>query len=439
MPQGIKNVYHFFVAVLATVFFRYPAKNLTVIGVTGTDGKTTTVNLIYEILRKAGKPAAMISSVGAKIGDRDYDLPFHVTTPSPWQLQRFIKLAVDKQSFSSNRGEKYLVLEVTSHALDQNRVWGIPFKIGVLTNITHEHLDYHKTYDNYLKAKAKLFKGVEWAILNKEDKSYSFVISRLKAEKSLNLFEGTGIRQRFLAALGMTRRSMTKILTYGLRDGNITPSKFSFRTPLAGEYNQSNCLAAIAACRALGISDKKIRQTVAEFGGVLGRFEFVETGRDFRVVIDFAHTPNALEQVLSTVRQQVAGRLIHVFGSAGLRDVSKRPMMGEISAKYADVVILTEEDHRTEDVNQIIEEIGSGIIKHGTHNIEHLYKVPNRQEAINRAISMAEKGDLVLLTGKGHEKSLCRGEKEYPWSEHEAVKKALEDYRHAELVSASRS
>ncbi len=386
MPQGIKNIYHLFVAIFATVFFRYPAGSLTVIGVTGTDGKTTTVNLIYEILKNAGKKTAMISSVGAKIGGRDYDLPFHVTTPSPWQLQRFLRMAV-------NRGEEYLVLEVTSHGLDQNRVFGCNFKVGVLTNVTHEHLDYHKTWENYVKAKTKLFKRVEWAILNKEDKSYEYLSSHIKAPR---------------------------IITYGLKTGDMTLSKFPFATPLPGEYNQLNCLAAMAAAKVLAINEEKIRQVVAQFKGVLGRFEFMKTGKDFRVVVDFAHTPNALQQVLSTVKPQVSGRLIHVFGCAGLRDQTKRPMMGKIAGKYDDVMILTEEDYRTEDAKRIMTEIESGIKDSPT-----VRKIVNRQEAIREAIKMAKAGDLVLLTGKGHEKSLCRGKVEYPWNEHEAVQKAL--------------
>jgi len=388
MPQGIKNIYHLFVAILATVFFRYPAKSLIVIGVTGTDGKTTTVHLIYEILKQAGKRVSLVSSVGAKIADQEYELPFHVTTPSPWQLQKFLRLAVD-------RGEEYLVLEVTSHGLDQNRVFGCNFKVGVITNVTHEHLDYHKTYENYLKTKGKLFRGVKWAIINQE------IVKLLHC---------------FIA-------KEAKILIYGLRDGDINLAKFPFTTPLPGEYNKLNCLAAIATAKALGINDEKIRQAVAGFGGVLGRFEFVETGKDFKVLIDFAHTPNGLENVLSTVRPMVSGRLIHVFGAAGLRDKTKRPLMGQVAAKYDDIVILTEEDYRTEDVNKIINQIASGIVENPKQI--QIFKIPNRQEAIDKAVKMAKKGDLVILTGKGHEKSLCRGKIEYPWSEHAAVRKAL--------------
>ena len=395
MPQGLKNIYHLFVALLATIFFRYPAKNLIVIGVTGTDGKTTTVNLIYEILKKAGQQVAMISSVGAKIGEHDYDLPFHVTTPSSFKLQRFLRLAVD-------RGDKYLVLEVTSHGLDQNRVFGCNFRVGVMTNVTHEHLDYHQTDDNYLKAKAKLFKGVKWAILNREDKSYEYLVSRIKDQA-------------------------TKIVSYGINKGDITPAKFLFTTPLPGEYNQKNCLAAMAAAQVLGISDEKIRQTLADFKGVFGRFEFIETNRDFRVVVDFAHTPNAMENLLSTIKPLVKGRLIHVFGSAGLRDASKRPMMGETAARYDDVMILTEEDYRTEDPKKIMTDIEFGAKKVLGSEKQALVirKIVNRQEAIREAIKMAKPEDLIILTGKGHEKSLCRGQTEEPWSEHEAVAEAL--------------
>lgn len=388
MPQGLKNIYHLAVAVFATVFFRFPAKNLTVIGVTGTDGKTTTAFLIYEILKKAGKKVSLISSVGAKIGGKDYPLPFHVTTPSPWQLQHFLRMAVD-------RGEEDVILEVTSHALDQNRVFGCHFKMAVLTNISKEHLDYHQTYRRYLETKAKLFQGVKWAILNREDPSYEYL------------------------KLKIGNCKLTKILSYGLKNGDVTLSKFSFETPLPGDYNQLNCLAAVAATRTLGIDETQIRQVLAEFKGVVGRFEFIETDQNFRVLVDFAHTPNALENLLLTLRPQVSGRLIHVFGAAGLRDRQKRPKMGEISGKYADVIILTEEDYRTENLGQIIKEIKSGVAG------KKVYEIPQRQEAIDFAIKMAQKGDLVLLTGKGHEKSLCRGKQEFPWGEQEAVKKSL--------------
>jgi len=404
MWQKLKNIYHFVSAFFANLYYRFPTRNLKVIGVTGTDGKTTVVHLIYEILKQAGKKVAMVSSVKAEVDGQEFETGLHVTTPNPWQLQKIVRRIVD-------RGGEYLVLEVTSHALDQHRVFGIPFEIGVLTNVTDEHLDYHQTYENYLATKLKLLKSAKVAVVNREDKSYKnfqFSIFNFQLKKGL--------------------------VTYGITKGDVTSHNFKFSTPLQGKYNQSNCLAAIAATKQLGIDKKMIKKAVSRFEGVIGRFEFIDTNRDFQVMIDFAHTPNAFRQVLKTIRPMVKGRLIHVFGCAGLRDKKKRPVMGEISAQDADIIILTEEDYRTENVNKIIKEISDGCLnklktqnsklKTTTQNLK-LFKITDRQRAITKAISLAKKGDLVLLTGKGHEKSLCRGKKEYPWSEHEAVKRAL--------------
>lgn len=423
--RKLKNCFHLFNAFLANIFYGFPAKDLKVIGVTGTDGKTTVVHLIDEILKAAEKRVAMISSVKVEIDDKECETGLHVTTPNPWSLQKFLKMAVDK-------GEEYLVLETTSHALDQHRVFDIPFKIAVLTNITHEHLDYHKTYESYLATKVKLLKRAKVAVVNREDESYKKIkklASRVPAGK-----------QKSCLPAGTAK--IKNIVRYGINQGDITSHNFKFTTPLPGEYNQYNCLAAIAAAKILGIKDEVIKQAVSGFKGVVGRFEFIPTGQDFEVSIDFAHTPNGLKNVLKTVRSQVRGRLIHVFGCAGLRDFKKRPVMGEISAKYADVIILTEEDYRTEDVNEIMDEIEKGVKKNPKfktvkqnkvrftvlNRTPFWFRVSNRQEAINKAVRLAKKGDLVLLTGKGHEKSLCRGKKEYPWSEHEAVKKALRTY-----------
>ena len=387
MTRRLKNTYHLISAFFANIFYRFPAKDLKVIGVTGTDGKTTTTHLIYEILKAAGKRVSMVSSVKAEIVGEEHETGFHVTTPNPWLLQKIVRRVVD-------RGGEYLVLEVTSHALDQYRVFGIPFEIAVLTNITHEHLDYHLTYESYLETKLKLLKRAKIAVINQEDESFKTINNQLL--------------------------TISNLITYGINKGDVTLPNFKFSTPLPGEYNQYNCLAAITVAKTLGIKDKTIKRAVSSFKGVIGRFELIETNRDFQVVVDFAHTANGLRSVLRTVKLMVKGKLIHVFGCAGLRDKKKRPIMGEISAQYADIIILTEEDYRTESVEKIMEEIEKGIRKNPK------FRVPNRQQAINKAISLAKKGDLVLLSGKGHEKSLCRGKKEYPWSEHEAVKKALD-------------
>ena len=406
--QFFKNIYHGVVAYLAAVWYGFPSKELTVIGVTGTDGKSTTTHLIHHILKSAGKKASMVSSVYAEIGGTQYDTGFHVTTPDSFMLQKFLRQAV-------TAGDKFMVLEVTSHGIDQNRILGIEFQIAALTNVTHEHLDYHKSYENYVRTKLKLLERARVAITNKDDESYK-VSSRL--------------RLRF-----------ARTVTYGYADNtaDLTPKKFPFTSPLPGEYNRYNSLAAIAVTRQLGIADSDIRKALKSFTGIKGRFELIPNSSGLQIIIDFAHTPNAFAKVLPTVRKLTKGKIIHVFGSAGLRDFSKRPLMGVESARCADFIVLTEEDYRTEDVNQIIDEIVSGCKKQGAKEYlpkDYLlafkqknpvyFRIPDRQEAISFALTkLAHKNDTVILTGKAHEKSLCRGTVEYPWSEHEAVATAL--------------
>ncbi|MFA6080788.1 MAG: Mur ligase family protein [Patescibacteria group bacterium] len=353
MFQKLKNIYHLFQAILANIFYGFPSRKLKVIGITGTDGKTTTTHLIAYILKSAGKKVSFVSSIVAE--------GFHVTTPSSFALQRLLKQSADNH-------DEYFVLETTSHALDQNRVWGINYEVGVITNITHEHLDYHKTYEEYSKIKSKLLKISKVGIKN--------------TDKIANIVK---------------------------------------QIPNLALFNQHNYSSAYTVCKRLGISDKEILKAMMTFKLPKGRVDLVYD-KDFRVIIDFAHTPNALLQLLPAVRKQFlkkGGRLIHVFGSAGLRDFAKRPLMGEASAKYSDVIFVTEEDYRTENLKKICEQIGSGI-KNKDYKI-----IVDRQEAINQAIKIAKAGDVVVLTGKAHEKSLCRGKTEEPWDEYEAVEKAL--------------
>lgn len=371
MIRSLKGLYHLLEAVLANVWFGFPARQLTVIGVTGTDGKTTTTTLIYEILKAAGKRVSMISSVAAVIAGKSYDTGFHVTNPRAWWLQKYLRQAVD-------HGDTHMVLEVTSHGLSQYRTWGIPFEVGVLTNVTHEHLDWHGTMESYTKTKLSLLQQSKTAIS---------------------------------AKIELPRK---KVIAYDKQ-------RLPFQTKLLGEFNRQNCLAAIAAAKALRIDEEIIRKSIANFRGVPGRLETVVT-KPFRVIVDFAHTPNAIDQVLRTVRPLTKKRLIHVFGSAALRDRSKRPFMGAASAKYADSIVLTEEDYRTEDVNEIIDQIAGGIPKE-----KEVHKIPDRASAIEYTLSQSRPGDLVIITGKGHEKTLARGKKEYPWSDQEAVKEFFYD------------
>lgn len=392
----IRKIKHFSEAILALLLYQYPARKLKVIGVTGTDGKTTTVHLIYHFLNTANKKVAFISTVEARIGKKKIDTGFHVTTPNPWMVQRILKRLVKE-------GIEYVVIEATSHGLTQDRLLGCNFSIGVLTNITHEHLDYHQTFENYLTAKAKLFRNVEVAILNRDDKHFNYL--KQTAKKA-------------------------KIVSYGIdKSADFTPRKFKFKTSLSGEYNQYNCLAAIAATSSLGIKNEVIKKALLSFKPVKGRLEEINEGQKFRVIIDFAHTPNSLKQVLKTFRRQLPSRqskLIIVFGSAGLRDVEKRPLMGKVAARLTDLVVLTAEDPRTEDVDEIIDQIAEGCQKGGGIEEKTFFRIPDRQEAINFAIQkLAKNNDIVAICGKGHEKSMCFGRTEIPWSDQRAAKKAL--------------
>ncbi len=282
-------------------------------------------------------------------------------------------------------------------------------------NVSHEHLDYHKTFDQYLKAKAKIFRGVKISILNRDDKSFDFLKAKVEG----------------------------KMVTFGIhKDADYSKDKFTFKSPLLGEFNDYNILASVAITKTLGLDDQKIKDVITTFKGINGRMEEMATGKSFRVFIDFAHKPNALENALKTVRALTLGKVIVIFGCAGLRDKLKRPMMGEIAGRLADYVVLTAEDPRTEDVRDIINQIANGCQKaalkeadklksvknYTLDNTKYFWGIPDRQEAINFAIrKLAGNKDLVLITGKGHEKSICYGKTEYPWSDFEAVKKALHD------------
>ncbi len=395
--QRIKNIGHYFNALKAVILNGRPAKKLTVIGVTGTDGKTTTCHLIAHILNKSGKPTALISTLNAGL---------HTTTPDSNKLQKLLKQAVKEK-------KQYAVIEATSHGLNQHRLLGCNFKVGVLTNVTPEHLDYHKSMNNYLKAKAKLFKKVDIAVLNKDDKNYQ-------------LFKSSTNPQAEVVSYSLKKPARFKInksdqngdgINFLLQSGR---KKANFQTNLIGKYNLSNILAAVAATRKLGVPWKKIKQAVASYQGITGRMEYLDLDQKFDVIIDFAHTPNALENALKTLKKSNKdGRIIAVLGCAGERDYQKRPEMGKISAKLADLSIFTAEDPRNEDVNEIISQMTAGI------NGDNYLTEPDRQKAINLAVSKAKSKDTVVLFGKGHEESMCYGSEEKPWSEHKAVKKAL--------------
>jgi len=404
---------------LAAAWYGYPARKLCVIGVTGTDGKTTTVRLIGEILRAAGYRVGWIHTVSAFIAGEEIDTGLHTTTPDALSVQQYLARMVAE-------GSRYAVIEATSHGLAQHRVTGCEFDVAVVTNITHEHLDYHGTYEEYRAAKARLFESLSTSyrkpgiakvsILNADDPSYDFLES-FAADRCYSY----GIERP-----SDVEASAIRFSSSGTSFRVVTPrGAFDVTTPLIGLFNVYNILAAITAGVLQDVDFGAMQRGISSVSGVTGRMERIELGQDFTVIIDFAHTPNALEKALETVRTMIQGRVTVVFGCAGLRDRTKRPLMGEIAGRLADYIFLTAEDPRTEDVNDIIDQIAVGCERAGRREGVDFWKVPDREEAISAAINIAQPGDLVIVTGKGHERSMCFGTTEYPWSDHEAVRKAL--------------
>ena len=403
MWQKIKNIYHLLEGLIASLIYNFPSRKINIIGVTGTDGKTTTTHLIYHILKENHYPVSMISTVYAKIGQKEYETGLHVTTPSSFMIQKFLYQAVKNK-------QKYFVLETTSHALDQNRVFGVKYFIGIITNITHEHLDYHKKFDEYIKTKTKLLNQSHFAVVNTQDPVFQ-KIKKYITNKNL------------------------KIIDYSKNQKNIkiksTPAPFF-----------DNYVAAYTVSRLLNIPHQKIIAAMKTFQLPPGRLNVVFS-KKFKVIIDFAHTPNAFQAVLPFIKERYlknSARLIHVFGCAGLRDKLKRGKMGKISSQYANLIIITEEDYRTENIDMICQQIVSGIDKKKfifktpeefRNNKNHLFTViPDRYQAIKFAIKLAKDNDVILLTGKGHEKSLARGKREYPWDEKKAVFKILKELKY---------
>jgi UDP-N-acetylmuramoyl-L-alanyl-D-glutamate--2,6-diaminopimelate ligase len=427
------------------------------IGVTGTDGKTTTASLIHSILTAAGLKAGLVSTVNAVIGDEVLDTGFHVTTPEALEVQGYLARMVAA-------GLTHCVLEVTSHGLAQHRVTACEFDVAVVTNITHEHLDFHKSYEAYRAAKAMLFESLSSAaskpgvektgVLNLDDSSFDYLRSILKVRsltysiKAPADLRATSILQ---APDGIHFQSLISNLqppTSNLRfpTSNL---QFSITTPLIGDYNVSNCLAAIAVTvGTLNLPPEAARQGIAALKGVPGRMERVDLGQPFTALVDFAHTPNALQRVLETVRKMptaetqsaqsnpthlgglrvsAAGkkRVIAVFGSAGGRDVEKRRLMAEVSAELADLTLLTAEDPRTEPLDAILEMMAWGARSKGGIEGQTFFRVPDRGEALRLAVSLARPGDIVLACGKGHEQTMCFGATEYPWDDRTAMRAAL--------------
>jgi UDP-N-acetylmuramoyl-L-alanyl-D-glutamate--2,6-diaminopimelate ligase len=363
----------------------------------------------------------IISTVNAVIGDEVVDTGFHVTTPEAPDVQRYL-------SRMHTAGLSHVVLESTSHGLAQHRVTGCEFDVGVVTNITHEHLDYHGGYAEYRAAKARLLHMLaqtfvkeivprKLAVLNRDDSAFEYLRGIIQVAHTAY---GSGPEADLWAEKVRYTPDGIQMLVHG--PGFLQ----EVHSSLVGAYNVSNILAAISATVVgLGIEPAVAARGVAEMRGIPGRMENLNLGQDFLAVVDFAHTPNALLQVLHTARQMTRGRILIVFGSAGMRDREKRRLMAEVAAKYADLSFFTAEDPRTESLAEILAEMAAGAEAQGGVNGRSFRVVPDRREAIRLAVAAARSGDLVIACGKGHEQSMCFGEIEYAWDDRTALRAAL--------------
>jgi UDP-N-acetylmuramoyl-L-alanyl-D-glutamate--2,6-diaminopimelate ligase len=411
---------HLAEAVVFNTINGFPGKKLKVIGVTGTNGKTTTTFMIHRMLHEAGYKVGIMSTVAYGVGDDIRPQIHHMTNVGVPELMKRLQ-------WMNEQGAEWLVLETTSHALAQNRVWGIPYSVAVMTNITHEHLDYHGTFERYRDAKLKLFKlaaknkkGLQTGILNAEDPSAELFAKAVPNAITYGVKEGD------------LRATEVKSSSTGSKYVAVTPDghKLNITTHLPGSFNVFNSLAVVGVGLALKLKPEQIEKGIAALKSVEGRMTSIDEGQPFSVVVDFAHTPDSFEKLFKDLRPVVKGKLIVLFGSAGRRDEAKRPIQGELAGKYADEVVITEEDDRDIDGVQIMNEIAAGAEKAGKTRDKDLFLVHDRTEAINFAISRAKsKEDTVLLLGKGHEKTIERADGEHEWDEigtaHHAVKKLV--------------
>jgi UDP-N-acetylmuramoyl-L-alanyl-D-glutamate--2,6-diaminopimelate ligase len=405
-------------AYVSKLRYGFPAHRLRVIGITGTDGKTTTANLLAAILRADGRKVGLISTLGANIDGVLLDTGLHVSTPAPRHVYRL--LAQMRQ-----QGVTDVVLEVTSHGLDQRRTAGISFDVGIVTNITPEHLDYHGTFANYVTAKARLVRQAQVAILNSEDPS----TPQLTRVAKRVLRYGWHAKNLSVWADNVAETDTGSTFALHARPnqfGLVAAIDQTIELHLPGRYNILNSAAAATAALVLGVSDRAIRSGLGEVRALSGRWEVLQA-KPFMVIVDFAHTPHAFEEALPEARKHVKdkGRLIHVFGCPALRDMQKREPMGRLSGTIADITILTIEDPRTEPIDQIMSAIELGLRHAHKQEGPGWKRIDDRGEAIAWAIGQARSGDVVMVTGKGHEQSLAIGQIEHPWTDQEAVRDVL--------------
>ena len=391
-----------------------PARDLRVIAVTGTNGKTTTVNFLNEILKEASYRTAMFSTANIEIAGEQTVNDTNSTTATVARLQKFFRDA-------KKADVEFALIEATSHALDQYKFEGVPIEMAIMTNLTQDHLDYHKTMENYAAAKAKLFEmNPNLVVLNADDEWFDYFNNFATESQKITYGEGESADVK-IEKIKLYKKGSEANLRI---DNNV---ELEIATNLPGEFNIYNMTAAAAGAYLLGISLKDIQEGIANLEGVSGRFEYATPGLPFDTIVDYAHTPDALEKLLKSAKEISKNRTILVFGACGDRDREKRPIMGKIAQDLADRIIITDEENYTEDATQIREEIISGISKKNDKLPANIQEIPDRKEAIRKALQIAGKGDIVLITGLGHEVYRVIDGEKIPWNDAQIVREIAQE------------
>ena len=411
---GLEKSYRKSRAKIISARYGNPARDLRVIAVTGTNGKTTTVNFLNEILKEAGYRTAMFSTANIEIAGEQTVNDTNSTTATVARLQKFFRNA-------KKADVEFALIEATSHALDQYKFEGVPIEMAIMTNLTQDHLDYHKTMENYAAAKAKLFEmNPNLVVLNADDEWFDYFNNFATESQKITYGKGESADVK-IEKFKLYKKGSEANLRI---DNNV---KLEIATNLPGEFNIYNMTAAAAGAYLLGISLKDIQEGIANLEGVSGRFEYATPGLPFDTIVDYAHTPDALEKLLKSAKEISKNRTILVFGACGDRDREKRPIMGKIAQDLADRIIITDEENYTEDATQIREEIISGISKKNDKLPANIQEIPDRKEAIRKALQIAGKGDIVLITGLGHEVYRVIDGEKTPWNDTQIVREIAQE------------
>ncbi len=412
----IRLLYHKIMAFIAAVIYGFPGRKMIVIGVTGTNGKTTTLNLLNNILTKAGHKVGMATTINFQIGEQRWINDTKQTTVSPFYLQKLLKRMANEKC-------KYALVEVTSHAITQSRIYGINFDVALITNISADHVEYHGSLNNYVATKGKLFKKVSKGkkkfgiqkvlIMNSDDQFYSF-FNQFVADRKMTY----GLKSATIYAGNLQKKPEgTEFML------NVPNNSIPIKLPLPGEFNVYNSLAAASICLALQVPLEDIKSGLEQSATIAGRLEHVDAGQNYSVIVDYAHAPESLENLLKLYRGLTKGKIFLVFGATGGgRDKAKRPKMGMIANEYADYIIVTNDDPYEEDEWGIIDQVSQGIPRKEGHDF---WKIPDRKEAIRLALTMAHEDDCVLVAGKGAEEVMMLRGKKVVWNDKKAIKELL--------------